>query len=196
MHGLERSGVFPLWFYTILRNLHLILGLTHLFACMFFFITYHSYYSTFSNDELAALEIPAEEAEAASWFQLTPNDIIEWSARDLYLRSFYWSVTTFTTVGYGDFSPVTITEQVFVTVPFPPAVHRHANKIEFGALLGSAVLWCTVHVLHQAALAIHCGIFREHLLPLGWQNCQIIDFHVAASACIAPLAMCRHSLPL
>ena len=118
MGGLERSGVFPLWFYTILRNGHLILVLTHVFACMFFFITYHEYYSRFTADELETLEVLPEDAESASWFQLTPNEVKEWSAADLYLRSFYWSVTTFTTVGYGDFSPVTITEQVFVTVRF------------------------------------------------------------------------------
>ena len=35
------------------------------------------------------------------------------NGRERYLTSLYWSVTTFTTVGYGDFSPVNSVEQVW-----------------------------------------------------------------------------------
>lgn len=31
-----------------------------------------------------------------------------------YIKSLYWSMTTFTTVGYGDYSPQNIEEQMFV----------------------------------------------------------------------------------
>lgn len=112
---LERSSSLPFFWIIITRNILLVLTVTHIFACIFFFITYYSYYAAFETRD-DVFEDP-EEYEEQSWFGIEPQDFRDnWSTGERYLRSLYWSMTTFTTVGYGDFSPQTHWEQGFVTV--------------------------------------------------------------------------------
>lgn len=117
--GLERTGIVSFLSFTVFRNVQLVLSVTHLFACLFYFMADYHFYSSF-----AALPdsdpVLAEDAADLAWFQLTPLELRGWSTYERYVRSLYWSVTTLTTVGYGDFSPVTVNEQVFVTVRFRP----------------------------------------------------------------------------
>lgn len=97
----------------IFRNIALVVTVTHLFACMFFFIAHFNYYVNFQGVEG---EIDDDSYEEASWFGVHPEKMREWSAVEKYVRSMYWSMTTFTTVGYGDISPVTTPEQAYVVV--------------------------------------------------------------------------------
>lgn len=115
MWTLERTGIVSLLTFTLWRNVQLVLGITHLFACLFYFMAEYHFYSDFVAlpDGDPAL---AADAEDEAWFQLTPAELRGWSTYERYVRSLYWSVTTLTTVGYGDFSPVTVGEQIFVTV--------------------------------------------------------------------------------
>lgn len=41
-----------------------------------------------------------------------PTSIDDFDRSDLYLTSFYYTITTITTVGYGDFSAKTFTEKI------------------------------------------------------------------------------------
>lgn len=118
MWTLERTGIVSLMSFTIWRNVQLVLGITHLFACLFYFMADYQFYSDFAKLPPGD---PARAVDASDlvWFQLTPADLRDWSTYERYVRSLYWSVTTLTTVGYGDFSPVTVDEQVFVTVRLP-----------------------------------------------------------------------------
>lgn len=56
---------------------------------------------------------------ACAWIALGAGNIgHEWAAQKelLYLKSFYWAVTTIATIGYGDVTPVTPLQTVFTIV--------------------------------------------------------------------------------
>ncbi|KAL3937147.1 MAG: hypothetical protein SGARI_002264, partial [Bacillariaceae sp.] len=87
----QYSTKISLMWYTMTRNFGFSLLWTHFAACMMYFISrQHDFQDSW-------LEEPAP----------TETNV------DLYLTSLYWSIVTFTTVGYGDFSPVNAAEQVF-----------------------------------------------------------------------------------
>jgi hypothetical protein len=69
----------------------LFLMITHIVACLWVF------FASF------------KENYEGTWME---GDIAEMSANDQYLTSFYWTVTTITTVGYGDVSIITNTEKI------------------------------------------------------------------------------------
>lgn len=80
-----------LWF-TLIRNFAVLLTVTHISACIMYFLArLHG----FGND---------------TW--LGPH-IYDLNGFERYVTALYWSVTSFTTVGYGDFAPVNAEEQIF-----------------------------------------------------------------------------------
>ena len=137
---LERSTALPFFYIIIVRNVLLVLTVTHIFACIFFFITYYDYYARFETLDGAAYDAAlASEYEEETWFGVEPAVFVrEWSTGERYLRALYWSMTTFTTVGYGDFSPRTLVEQGFVTVrpPPPPPPQALPRLLDPGSLGG------------------------------------------------------------
>jgi CRP-like cAMP-binding protein len=78
---------------TLGRDFAVIMVWTHLHACIFYFI---SRQHNFDPD--------------ITW---VGGLVAESNGMERYTVSLYWSITTFTTVGYGDFSPVNEIEQVF-----------------------------------------------------------------------------------
>ena len=79
-----------------------------LLACCFFF--------------LSRLE---DHAGGKTWVGEQCPEIIEDSLWKQYETSFYWAVTTLSTVGYGDVSPVSGSERIAVAfwVPATTAIH-------------------------------------------------------------------------
>ena len=69
------------------------LVIIHIVACLWIFFGYYDF--------------------IGSW--LDSDDIDIMSNSELYLTSFYFTTTTITTVGYGDFSGSTIAEKIFCT---------------------------------------------------------------------------------
>jgi len=77
---------------TLIRNFSAALVWTHVWACIMFFIARES---SFGQD---------------TWLGYEASEM---SSFENYITALYWSVVTFTTVGYGDFSPSTSIEQIF-----------------------------------------------------------------------------------
>lgn len=50
-----------------------------------------------------------DEGNEASWMS---GDVAKMDASNQYLTAFYFTITTITTVGYGDFSPGTFIEKI------------------------------------------------------------------------------------
>ncbi|KAG7347954.1 ankyrin repeat domain protein [Nitzschia inconspicua] len=87
----QYSSKISLLWYTMVRDFGGAIMWTHFAACMMFFIARQRDFQD------SWLEAPAD----------TETNF------DLYVTSLYWSIVTFVTVGYGDFSPVNATEQIF-----------------------------------------------------------------------------------
>ena len=47
---------------------------------------------------------------------IASKDATDYSETELYMLSLYWTITTITTVGYGDISGVNTTERIFCSV--------------------------------------------------------------------------------
>jgi len=72
-------------------GLSLFLVIIHIVSCLWIFFGYYDF--------------------IGSW--LDSNDIDTMSGGELYLTSFYFTTTTITTVGYGDYSGNTTAEKIF-----------------------------------------------------------------------------------
>ena len=94
-------------FITIIRLLSTVLLIAHTAGCIFYFL---ARVQNFSGDTW--ISAGSDECD---------GDIIDAGAGSIFQRyvvSLYWSVTTLTTVGYGDFTPgmYSVQEQVFVII--------------------------------------------------------------------------------
>lgn len=83
-----------LWF-TLIRNFAVVLCVTHVEACIMYF--------------LARLRNFGEE----TWLGPIVEDM---TGFERYVTALYWSIVTFCTVGYGDFSPVNPSEEIWGSV--------------------------------------------------------------------------------
>jgi ankyrin repeat protein len=117
---------------TLTRNAVFALVWAHFAACVFYFISNqydHDIYTT--------------------W--IGPHD--ELTEFDTYITTLYWSVVTFTTVGYGDFSPVNAAEQIF------GMIYMLLNIIFMSYIIGSVTL---LVVKNDEAT----GLYRDSLKAL------------------------------
>jgi hypothetical protein len=84
-------------FFNLLQLVIFALIMTHVLAIFFLFVT---------NLESIYL------FESTTWLGYYELDSLDW--KNIYCYAVYFSVTTMTTIGYGDFTPKTMTEMVFV----------------------------------------------------------------------------------
>jgi hypothetical protein len=89
---LEKNVSIPFLLSRILKMSFWIMSIAHWTACLWFLIGFH-------------------ENHTESW--LAEDRLVGGSALTQYARSLYWSVTTLTTVGYGDVVPLTLGETFF-----------------------------------------------------------------------------------
>ncbi len=154
--------------FTVVRDLSAVLTWTHIWACIMFFI---------------ARELAYDPGN--TWLG---SDINSMTGFEQYVTSLYWSVVTFTTVGYGDFSPVHPIEQIF------GVAYMILNVVISAWVIGSITLLIvkndqktglyrdTMHVLHKYA-ALHD--FDKDLtkklknqLKLDFENREVADEQV------------------
>lgn len=105
------SHVSLLWL-TLIRNFGAALLWSHFAACVMYFIARQSGFQD-------------------SWLEEPPSSD---TLFDSYVTSLYWSVVTFATVGYGDFSPVNAAEQIF------GIVYMFVNMLMTSWIIGSITL--------------------------------------------------------
>jgi len=108
---LQYSSRISLLWLTLIRDFGAALMWTHFAACTMFFIARQSNFED-------------------TWLVPEPFE----SNFDLYLTSLYWSIVTFTTVGYGDYSPVNTAEQVFTMI------YMFINMVIASWIIGSITL--------------------------------------------------------
>ncbi|KAK1745940.1 ion transport protein [Skeletonema marinoi] len=165
---MKYSSKISLMSLTLIRDLSAVLTWTHIWACIMFFI---------------ARELAFDPDN--TWLG---SDIANLTGFEQYVTSLYWSVVTFTTVGYGDFSPVHPIEQIF------GVVYMILNVVLMAWVIGSITLLIvkndqktgifreTLHVLHKyATLHDFDANFTKKLknqLQLDFDNREIADEQV------------------
>lgn len=114
IHKLQYSSKVSLMWLTLIRNFGYGFLWSHFAACCLFFISRQS-----GHDE------------ENTWIG---GDIPNLNVAQQYVTSLYWSVTTFATVGYGDYSPVNTAEQIF------GIIYMLLNMIIVSWIIGSITL--------------------------------------------------------
>jgi ankyrin repeat protein/CRP-like cAMP-binding protein len=118
---------------TLTRNFSVALVWTHCFACIMYFIS-----RQYSFDE------------ETTWIGGQVNNL---NGYERYVTTLYWSVVTFTTVGYGDFSPVNSAEQI------ADMIYMLLNIILHSWIIGSITLLIVKHDQKT-------GVYRDTLQAL------------------------------
>ncbi|CAD8123102.1 unnamed protein product [Paramecium sonneborni] len=78
--------------YDLIRLIYFIIIEAHTFCCFLYFV--------------------GKQNKSVSW--IIKEDLIEADLTTSYLTTFYWSVITMTTIGYGDFTPQNLSERVLI----------------------------------------------------------------------------------
>ena len=108
----------------LLSVMFVVVYITHVVGC--------AWYVVGSSDEDCGLNPDNSTCTVSGWVSGFEDD---WGAdadvRTRWLRSFYWAMTTLTTVGYGDVSPTTSTEMIFGVLA------ELIGTIVFGTLVGT-----------------------------------------------------------
>ena len=108
-----------------------IVYVAHLIGCVFYWVGASTYYENGPDGRelswLAEADIPLKETQGLTWTELGPP----------YVASLYWTITTITTVGYGDVTPTAPSERIFAMfcMIFGTGV--------FGYIIGSATVILT-----------------------------------------------------
>jgi voltage-gated potassium channel Kch len=118
--------------------------LTHVIGCLWVFFA--SFADDYENTWM----------EAGDYVGIPPSK--------LYLQSFYWTVTTITTVGYGDVSVTTNLEKIFCIVLMVIGV------VGFGLLSGALTNilqnYDVQNSQFQEKVVVLNRLYKEHYLPL------------------------------
>jgi ankyrin repeat protein len=120
---LQYSTKISLMTLTLTRNFAVALVWTHFSACIMYFLSrQHSF------------------DEESTWIGVGVGGVVNnLSAYERYVTTLYWSVVTFTTVGYGDFSPVNSAEQIW------GMIYMLLNIILHSWIIGSITLLIVKH---------------------------------------------------
>lgn len=117
--SLQENSHISLMSITIIRNFFAVLVWSHFSACALFFIARRF---DFDPDH--------------TWIGGQVNDL---NTFEHYVTSLYWSVVTFCTVGYGDYSPVNWAEQIW------GMIYMLVNIIIYCWMIGSITLLVVKH---------------------------------------------------
>lgn len=138
-HDMQYNSHISLMGFTLIRNLSVALFVTHFSACIMYFLARLDDFS--DNTWLGPL-------------------VLDLNGFERYCTSLYWSITTFTTVGYGDFSPVNYVEQIW------GMIFMLLNIVIASWIIGSI----TLLILKNDE---NTGEYRDSLQTL----CQYSDMH-------------------
>ena len=97
---------------TLIKQVKIILRMTIVFETLFWFL--FTYFLLIHLVACMWVFIGTLDITSMNWVLVGNYD--EYSNQDLYLVSLYWTITTVSTVGYGDIVPVNLVEKIFTTV--------------------------------------------------------------------------------